>query len=62
VLNVLALLYGLLVFFVLNCASQNLRANRSHAPALALVGWGTMSASFAGAALLLALAAGILAV
>jgi hypothetical protein len=60
VLNLLALLYGLLVTFVIASASHNLRGNRPHGPALAVVGWGAMSASFAGAGLLLATAAGLL--
>jgi len=57
-LNLLALLYGLLVMFLLNCASRNVRANRSHGPALTVIGFSTIGASLVIAALLLAVAAG----
>jgi len=41
-LNLFALLYGLIVMFVLNCASRNVRENRSHGRALTLVGMSTL--------------------
>ena len=59
-LNLLALLYGLLVMFLLNCASRNIRANRSHGPTLTVIGFSTIGASLVIAALLLAVAAGAL--
>jgi hypothetical protein len=52
-----ALTYSLLATFVLSCVSRNRRANRADTQVLTLFGWTLMSGSFAGAALLLALAA-----
>lgn len=49
--------YGFVASFILACLQKNLRTQRSNAPALAVVGWGLMSASFAMAALLMLLAA-----
>jgi ABC-type Na+ efflux pump permease subunit len=51
-----ALTYSLLAAFVLSCVGRNRRAKRANAPMLTLVSWAMMSASFTGAALLLALA------
>jgi len=61
-LNLFALLYGLIVMFVLNCASRNVRENRSHGRALTLVGMSTLGATLVIAALLLAIAEGALVV
>lgn len=52
-----ALTYSLLAAFILSCVRRNHRARRANAPILTLVCWGMMSASFTGAALLVALAA-----
>jgi hypothetical protein len=48
--------------FVLNCASRNVRENRSHGRALTLVGMSTLGATLVIAALLLAIAEGALVV
>jgi nitric oxide reductase large subunit len=61
-LHILALFYGLLVMYVINCASRNVRANRAHPRALTLVGLSTMAVSLIVAALLLAVAAGLVVV
>jgi len=52
----------LIVMFVLNCASRNVRENRSHGRALTLVGMSTLGATLVIAALLLAIAEGALVV
>ena len=56
VINVVMVLYGFLVSFVLNSLHRNHRVNRSHGATLTLVGWGLMSTSFASAGLMIALA------
>lgn len=61
-LHLLALLYGLLVMFLLNCASRNVRAKRSHGPTLTVIGFSTIGASVVIAALLFAMAAGVIVV
>jgi hypothetical protein len=48
------------VMFVLNCASRNVRENRSHGRTLTLVGMSTLGATLVIAALLLAIAEGAL--
>ena len=59
--SVMVFLYGMVAMFVLFAIERNRRESRAHAPVLALVGWGVMSSSLAAAALMLALAAGLIA-
>jgi hypothetical protein len=55
-----ALVYGLIVMFILNCADRNVRLNRPHGRTLTVVGLSTLGASLVLAALLLAAAQGSL--
>jgi hypothetical protein len=59
--NVMVFFYGVVAMFVIAAVDRNRRESRAHAPVLTLVGWGLMSTSFAAAALMLALAAGLIA-